>query len=53
MSLYKEYSTKKRNFNEMNPFELEGRYLKLFDAMTREELKNLEKEKDKKKYKKK
>ena len=48
MSLYKEYSTKKRNFNEMNPFELEGRYLKLFDAMTREELKNLEKEKDKK-----
>ncbi len=48
MSLYKEYSTKKRNFNEMNPFELDGRYLKLFDAMTREELKNLEKEKDKK-----
>ena len=32
----------------MNPFELDGRYLKLFDAMTREELKNLEKEKDKK-----
>ena len=32
----------------MNPFELEGRYLKLFDAMTREELKNLEKEKDQK-----
>ena len=48
MSLYKDYSTKKRNFNEMNPFELDGRYLKLFDAMTREELKNLEKEKDKK-----
>ena len=48
MSLYKEYSTKKRNFTEMNPFELEGRYLKLFDAMTREELKNLEKEKDQK-----
>ena len=49
MSLYKDYSTKKRNFNEMNPFELDGRYLKLFDAMTREELKNLEKEKYKKK----
>ena len=48
MSLYKDYSTKKRNFNEMNPFELDGRYLKLFDAMTREELKNLEKEKNKK-----
>ena len=48
MSLYKDYSTKKRNFNEMNPFELDGRYLKLFDAMTREELKSLEKEKDKK-----
>ena len=48
MSLYKEYSTKKRNFTEMNPFELDGRYLKLFDAMTKEELKNLEKEKDKK-----
>ena len=48
MSLYNDYSTKKRNFNEMNPFELDGRYLKLFDAMTREELKNLEKEKDKK-----
>ena len=48
MSLYKEYSTKKRNFTEMNPFELEGRYLKLLDAMTREELKNLEKEKDQK-----
>ena len=48
MSLYKDYSTKKKNFNEMNPFELDGRYLKLFDAMTREELKNLEKEKDKK-----
>ena len=48
MSLYKDYSTKKRNFNEMNPFELDGRYLKLFDAITREELKNLEKEKDKK-----
>ena len=48
MSLYKDYSTKKRNFNEMNPFELDGRYLKLFDAMTREELKILEKEKDKK-----
>ena len=48
MSLYNEYSTKGRNFNEMNPFELDGRYLKLFDAMTREELKNLEKEKDKK-----
>ena len=48
MSLYKDYSTKKRNFNEMNPFELDGRYLKLFDAMTREELKNLEKDKEKK-----
>ena len=48
MLLYKEYSTKKSNFNEMNPFELEGRYLKLFDAMTKEELKNLEKEKEKK-----
>ena len=48
MSLYKDYSTKKKNFNEMNPFELDGRYLKLFDAMTREELKNLEKDKDKK-----
>jgi len=48
MSLYKAYSTKKGNFNEMNPFELEGRYLKLFDAMSREDLKNLEKEKDKK-----
>ena len=48
MSLYKEYSTNKRNFNEMNPFELEGRYLKLFDAMTREELKNLEKQKEQK-----
>ena len=48
MSLYKEYSNKRSNFNEMNPFELEGRYLKLFDAMTREELKDLEKEKDKK-----
>ena len=48
MSLYKEYSTNKRNFNEMNPFELEGRYLKLFDAMTREELKNIEKQKDQK-----
>ena len=48
MSLYKEYSTKKRNFFEMNPFELEGRYLKLFDAMKREELKNLENEKNKK-----
>ena len=48
MSLYKDYSNKKRDFNEMNPFELEGRYLKLFDAMTREDLKNLEKEKDKK-----
>ena len=48
MSLYKDYSIKKRNFNEMNPFEIEGRHLKLFDAMTREELKNLEKEKDKK-----
>ena len=48
MSLYKDYSTKKRNFNEMNPFELDGRYLKLFNAMTREELKNLEKDKEKK-----
>jgi len=48
MSLYKEYSNKRSNFNEMNPFELEGRYLKLFDAMTREELKDLEKEKEKK-----
>ena len=48
MLLYKEYSSKKSNFNEMNPFELEGRYLKLFDAMTKEELKNLEKEKEKK-----
>ena len=48
MSLYKDYSNNKRHFNEMNPFELEGRYLKLFDAMTREDLKNLEKEKDKK-----
>ena len=48
MALYNEYSHKKSNFNEMNPFELEGRYLKLFDAMTREELKNLEKEKEQK-----
>ena len=32
----------------MNPFELEGRYLKLFDAISKEELKNLEKEKEKK-----
>ena len=48
MSLYKEYSSKKSNFDEMNPFELEGRYLKLFDAISKEELKNLEKEKEKK-----
>ena len=48
MSLYNDYSNKKTGLNEMNPFELEGRYLKLFDAMTREDLKNLEKEKDKK-----
>ena len=48
MSLYKEYSNKRNNMSEMNPFELEGRYLKLFDAMSREELKNLEKEKEKK-----
>ena len=48
MSLYKEYTNRRSNFNEMNPFELEGRYLKLFDAMTREELKDLEKEKEKK-----
>ena len=51
MSLYKDYSSKRSNFNEMNPFELEGRYLKLFDAMTREELKDLEKEKEKKNLK--
>ena len=48
MSLYNEYSHKKSHFNEMNPFELEGRYLKLFDAMSREDLKNLEKEKEQK-----
>ena len=48
MSLYNDYSYKKSNFNEMNPFELEGRYLKLMDAMTREDLKNLEQEKEKK-----
>ena len=48
MSLYNDYSHKKSNFNEMNPFELEGRYLKLMEAMTREDLKNLEQEKEKK-----
>ena len=48
MSLYNEYSHKKSHFNEMNPFELEGRYLKLFDAMSREDLKNLEIEKEQK-----
>ena len=48
MSLYTDYSNKRSNINEMNPFKLEGRYLKLFDAMSREDLKNLEKEKEKK-----
>ena len=49
MSLYKDYSSRKHDsFIEMNPFELDGRYLKLFDAVSRDELKNIEKEKEKK-----
>ena len=49
MSLYKEYSSKKHDsFVEMNPFELDGRYLKLIDVVSRDELKNIEKKKIKK-----
>ena len=52
MNLY--YESNKRKYsslNEMNPFELEGRNLKLFDAISKDEIKNLEKEKDKKQSK--
>jgi nucleolar protein 4 len=52
MNLYNESNKKKySSLNEMNPFELEGRNLKLFDAISKNDIKNLEKEKDKKQSK--
>ena len=52
MNLYNESNKRKySSLNEMNPFELEGRNLKLFDAISKNDIKNLEKEKDKKQSK--
>ena len=52
MNLYNESNKKNfSNLKELNPFELEGRNLKLFDVKSKEEIKNLSKDKNKKETK--
>ena len=50
--MYKDYNSKSNlKKDEMNPFELEGRNLKLFEAKTREEIKEIKENNNKKQSK--
>ena len=52
MLMYNDYNSKnKLNKDEMNPFELEGRNLKLFEAKTRDEIKEIKENNNKKQSK--